>query len=168
MGEWGTDVKKRKNYDFNFNHIEEVKIYRHAVEMDSRKIKKIRKVSKKFYTYNEWKDNHVIVKYQHVTYKSLCDLKEYLKRRLENEYDKDNSISGFIYPIFIVLVTTSAGYITDTYVNVNMKLIVFFGFVIIFIYYIIKYEVFDGIAMKNMYRDYISIIQELIQRKSQD
>jgi len=71
------------------------------------------------------------------------------------------------YPLWSVY-TTSAGYITDFYVNVNIKLIIFLCYVIIFIYYIIKYEMFDGIAMKNMYRDYISIIEELIQEKSKD
>ena len=116
-GRMGAGMRKKKYYDFNFNHIEEVNIYRHAVEIDSRKIKKISKVSIKYYTYKEWKDNHVIAKYQYITYKSLCDLKEYFKRKLENEIDKDNSMSGFIYPIFIVLMYGKPLYLA--FLNIN-------------------------------------------------
>lgn len=158
-------MKKNKTYDFDFNHIDEVKIYRYAVEVDSRKRKKIRKISDKYDTYKEWKEYHVIKKYEHITYKSLCDLHKFLYRRLENELDKDNSMSGFIYPIFIVLITTTTGYLTDSYVNVNYKLFVFYIFIIGLAYYIIRYEMFDDIAFKNLYRDYLDIIDEMIEIK---
>lgn len=55
-------MREKKKFDFNFNHVEEVKIYRHAVEEDSRKIKKIKKIDEKYYTYKEWKEFHVIKK----------------------------------------------------------------------------------------------------------
>ena len=108
---WGGKMKKNKTYDFDFNHIDEIKIYRYAVEADSRKRKKIRNISEKYNTYKDWKEYHVIKKYKHITYKSLCDLRKFLYRRLENELDKDNSTSGFIYPIIISLINMVAAFV---------------------------------------------------------
>ncbi len=163
---WGGKMKKNKTYDFDFNHIDEIKIYRYAVEADSRKRKKIRNISEKYNTYKDWKEYHVIKKYKHITYKSLCDLRKFLYRRLENELDKDNSTSGFFYPIIISLITMVAAFVTKEYKSSDLKMIVTLGYIIFFAFYILKYEMFDNIALKNLYRDYVEIIDEMIEEKS--
>ncbi|MGN6711854.1 hypothetical protein [Anaerocolumna jejuensis] len=158
-------MREKKKFDFNFNHVEEVKIYRHAVEEDSRKIKKVKKIDEKYYTYKDWREQHVIKKYEHITYKSLCDFNKYLNRKLENEKDKDNSMSGFIYPILIGLITMMAAYVSDGFQNSDFKMLVTLFFIVFFTYYIIKYKMFEDIAIKNLYRDYAEIIEEMIKDK---
>lgn len=152
-------------YDFDFDHVEEVKIYRYAIDKVARKRKQFKKINEKYYSYNEWKDQHAIKKYEHITYDSLCNLRKYFIRKLENEIDKDNSMSGFIYPIFIVLINLMSGYISDVTNNPDYKVFTTTIVIFYFTYRIIKFQMFDDIAIKNLYRDYIEIIEEMIEWK---
>lgn len=58
-----------------------------------------------------------------------------------------------------------AAYISDMYKSPDYKMLVSLIFIVFFTFYIIKYKMFEDIAMKNLYRDYVEIIEEMIKDK---
>ncbi len=158
-------MQKPKNNDFNFYHVDEVKIYRFAIDKEVRSKRKYKKIKEKYYSYKEWEEQHAFKKYERLTEHSLSDLLKFFQRKLENEIDKDNSMSGFMYPIIITVINLYISYFSDEINNPDLKLLATIIIIMCAVVYIIKYQMFDDIAYKNLYRDYIEIIEEMIEQK---
>lgn len=110
----------------------------------------------------EWKKEYVINKYDNITLNSLYDLQKYLKRKLENMMDKDAAASGFIYPILIMIIGLYVTYATNVISNKLVGFIVSAVFILYAAKSIIKDRINDDIVTKNLYRDYIEVVDELI------
>jgi hypothetical protein len=161
----GVIMKKQREYSYDFNETEELRIYKFAVYKYVRKSRKAKRLHIKCNSIKEWKKDYVIEKYYNITLNSLYDLKKYLKRKLENLMDKDAAASGFIYPIIIMIIGVYVTYATDAIPNKLIGLIVSAAFILYATRFIIKDRINDDIVIKNLYRDYIEAIEELIQLK---
>ncbi|MDF2537716.1 MAG: hypothetical protein K0S76_737 [Herbinix sp.] len=158
-------MKKEKSKIYNFDQDEELKIYKYALYDYLRKKKKARRLKDKYTSLKGWKNDYVMKKYEHITLNSLIDFQKYLKRKLENQIDKDTAASGFIYPIMIMIIGLYVTYTTDVISNKLIGFIVSGAFILYAAKSIIKDRINDDIAIKNLYRDYIVAIEELIQLK---
>lgn len=161
----GCIMKKKQDMIFNFDLDEELKIYKYALYEYIRKENRAKKLTHKYTTYKEWKNDYAIRKYENVTLNSLYDFKSFLKRKLENEFDRDGGASAFIYPIMIMIIGLWVTYTADLISNKIMGLIVSAGLILYASKKIIKETVNNDIAIKNLYRDYIEAIDELIHIK---
>lgn len=158
-------MKKGKENIFNFDQDEELKIYKYAIYEYVRKQRKAKKLPYKYYSLKEWKSDHVMKKYENITVNSLVDFHKYLSRILENLSDKDVGISGFIYPILVLLIGSWSAYILNSTTSVLLGLIGSEIGILLLSYKIIKEFINNDIVIKNLYRDYIETIGELIQVK---
>jgi hypothetical protein len=139
------EIKRRKYKEVFFFNLEEVEV--------------------KCYSLKEWKSDHVMKKYENVTVRSLIDFHRYLVRKLENQVDKDSAASGFVYPVLIMIMGLWVTYSADIIKDKTLGLVLSALFILLMSRKIINESVHNDIAKKNLYRDYIETIGELIQIK---
>lgn len=81
--------------------------------------------------------------------------------------DKDAVASGFIYPILIMIIGLWVTYTADVIPNKPLGLIVTAALILYASNKVIKEFVNNDIVIKNLYRDYIEAVEELINEKKE-
>lgn len=162
-------MKKNSNDErpnFNFDLSYELEIYIHAMYKNKRNKKVYKKLEQKYYSYREWKNKHAIEKYKYVTIESLKDLKWMFSRRLDIFETSETKITGVVLPIFMVMITMILDYFNAEINNLALKYISSMVLIVWILFYILKDMLRDD-KRKYLYKDYISIIDELIILKSE-
>ena len=131
-------------------------------------------------TYFEW-EKYVYNKYKNYDMKALKNFKHYLKQGIRNN-EMNRTYTGDITPVLLSVIITllidlmfkviiRSGIITEFDLIINYRVCMFFLMLFLpmkFVALGVETSISDNISTKNMYLDYLDILDKMIEVKNKD